>query len=101
MQFIGTDTTAAPTLKALKLKSNRIFENVLLNMKKLYGADLVHGDLSEYNILMEDGKPFLIDLSQAVPLNHPLAEELLTRDVKNICRYFGKKFDKVYDSIVN
>jgi RIO kinase 1 len=70
-------------------------------IKKLYRANLVHGDLSEYNILIKNREPYIIDISQGVPLDHPLAEELLQRDVKNISRFFNKKFDKVYSTIVS
>jgi RIO kinase 1 len=100
MEFIGDNTSAAPTLKDTKLKTNSIYKKVMTNLKKLYDAGLVHGDLSEYNILVKNKEPVIIDLSQAVPVDHPLGEELLKRDLKNISRYFGKKFDKVYSSIV-
>jgi RIO kinase 1 len=100
MEFIGVDSMAAPTLKDTKVKSNSIYKKVMTNLKKLYDAGLVHGDLSEYNILLKNKEVIIIDLSQAVPIDHPLGEELFKRDVRNISRYFGKKFDKVYSSIV-
>jgi RIO kinase 1 len=53
----------------------------------MYEAEIVHGDLSEYNIL-NDGEPVIIDLSMGVLLDHPLAEEMLERDVHNILTYF-------------
>ena len=101
MEFIGVDAQPAPMLKEVGLKTNDIYNKVIMNVKKLYQAGLVHGDLSEYNVLVDGDEVFLIDISQAVPLDHPLAEELLARDVNNLCRYFGKKFDKVYSSIVS
>jgi RIO kinase 1 len=78
-----------------------VYEEVVLNTKRLFEARLVHGDLSEYNILLRKDEVVLIDLSQAVPVDHHLAEELLKRDAKNVARFFGKKFDKVYDSIIS
>jgi RIO kinase 1 len=51
----------------------------------------VHGDLSEYNVMIWDEKPIIIDVSQAVPVTHPLAKQLLRRDVENINRFFIKK----------
>ena len=46
--------------------------------------NLSHGDLSEYNILNVREKPQIIDVGQAVPKEHPMYEELLKRDMKNI-----------------
>ena len=54
-------------------------------------ADLVHGDLSQYNILLSHGHPYIIDLSQATLRSHPSSRELLERDIKNIV-YDSKKF---------
>ncbi|MCK4844964.1 MAG: hypothetical protein KAS95_04770, partial [Candidatus Heimdallarchaeota archaeon] len=52
-------------------------------------ANLVHADLSEYNILYYNKKPIIIDVSQAVLLDHPQAAFFLYRDVSNINRYFS------------
>ncbi len=51
-------------------------------------ARLVHGDLSEFNILNLNGNPIIIDLSHATPIEN--AKELFERDVKNICIFFNK-----------
>lgn len=60
-------------------------------MKLLYQkAKLVHGDLSEFNILNFNENPVLIDLSHSTPVKSAAAEELLNRDIANICRYFKK-----------
>jgi RIO kinase 1 len=101
MEFIGTEANPAPTLKTTGIRTDKTYKMVVLEANKLYKAGLVHGDLSEYNILINRGKPFIIDLSQSVPMDHPLAVELLNRDAKNISRYFGKKFDKVYEAIIS
>jgi len=53
-------------------------------------ANLVHCDLSPFNILYYKEKPYLIDLGQAVLLDHPHAIEFLKRDIKNICQYFQR-----------
>ena len=53
-------------------------------------AKLVHGDLSEFNILYHNQKPVIIDISQAVSIQHPKAEIYLARDIKNIFNYFEK-----------
>lgn len=91
MKFIGKDGISAPTMKEqLPKKPERIYENLLIQLERLYRkATLVHGDLSEYNIMIWRGRPVLFDLSQAVPLSHPLADSLLQRDLKNLNRYFS------------
>ena len=57
-------------------------------------ANLVHGDLSEYNILYYRKKPYVIDWAQAVVKDHCMSGEWLDRDIKNITRYFNKLGDK-------
>ena len=62
-------------------------------MRLLYKeANLVHADLSEYNILIDpnDVTPILIDMGQSVTLEHPNAREFLNRDVQNILRFFSR-----------
>jgi len=61
-------------------------------VKKLYrDAKLIHGDLSEYNIfILPNNDIVLIDLSQAVRIEQPIADSLLLRDLKNIIRFFKK-----------
>ncbi len=95
MEFIGEDELPAPTLveigKGLReLDVEGIFNDVVKNLKKLYQkAELVHADLSEYNIMYFDGVWF-IDMGQAVTLRHPMSESYLERDVRNILRFFAK-----------
>ncbi|RMF89726.1 MAG: serine protein kinase RIO [Methanobacteriota archaeon] len=100
MEFIGEGDVAAPMLRDVKLRTEGFYREVVEEVKRLYESGLVHGDLSEYNILVHRGKPVLIDISQGVPVSHPMAEELLRRDVGNVARFFGKKFDKVWATIV-
>ena len=94
MEFIGNDGIAAPRLKDIKSQLedvDEIFDTVVEYIVKLYNeAHLVHSDLSEFNILYDDGRPVFIDMGQAVTLDHPKAEEFLERDIKNIVRFFGK-----------
>ncbi|MCD6530746.1 serine protein kinase RIO [Candidatus Bathyarchaeota archaeon] len=91
MEFIGEDGMSAPLLKEAEVKDPKtVYEKVLENVKKLYRCGLVHSDLSEYNIMVFDSEVFLFDLSQAVPLEHPMAEEFLMRDIRNLVRFFRK-----------
>lgn len=91
MAYIGDDYSPAPLLKDVVVaKPERIFKDVVRNMVRIQKARLVHGDLSEYNILVWKGWPYIIDVGQGVPLDHPMSSEWRERDVKNICRYFRK-----------
>ncbi len=53
-------------------------------------AELVHADLSEYNIMIWKGKPIIFDISQAVLVKHPMADTFLRRDLENLNNYFRK-----------
>ncbi|MEM4258432.1 MAG: serine protein kinase RIO [Candidatus Thermoplasmatota archaeon] len=92
MEYIGSSQQPAPMLKDYKLKfPQRIFNSLTLSMKRLYQhAGLVHADLSPYNILLYKEKPVIIDVGQAVVLEHPSAEDFLKRDIHNIVSYFRK-----------
>lgn len=94
MKFLGENGQRAPLLKEIPSLDNpyEIYEQIINFMAKSYKrAKLVHADLSEYNVMIWNGKPFIIDVSQAVPVTHPLAEEFLKRDVENINRFFLRK----------
>ena len=54
-------------------------------------ANLVHADLSEYNILWYDGEPWIIDVGQGVTNQHPHAEEFLVRDVTRLVKWINKQ----------
>jgi RIO kinase 1 len=72
------------------LRDPKSFYDRLIDLvKQLYsGADLVHGDLSEYNIMVWRGSPVIFDMSQAVPSGHPMAAQLLRRDLRRLNNYF-------------
>jgi RIO kinase 1 len=110
MQFIGFGTIPAPKLKDIKSLSNPLetFDSILHFIKDLYqDANLVHGDLSEFNILYHNKKPLVIDISQAVSNQHPKAEYFLVRDIKNIFYFFEKTGvnppdpEKFYYDVIN
>ena len=64
---------------------------VLLNVRKMYhDCKLVHGDLSEYNMLYHQGEAFIIDVSQSVEHDHPHALEFLRKDLCNVTEFFRK-----------
>ncbi len=92
MDFIGEEGVSAPSLKEqLPENPGKVYREVMANLVKLYRrADLIHGDLSEYNIMLYKGKIVLFDMAQAVPSSHPMAKSLLERDLANINRFFSK-----------
>lgn len=93
MEFIGDkEGNPAPLLKNAKISNPKKIADILINyIKILYNnAKLVHGDLSGFNVLIKDGEPVIIDISQGVVVDHPLAEELLNRDIGNLLKDFKK-----------
>jgi len=68
---------------------------MLQKLKRLFcEARLVHGDLSEYNILVaETGKFAFIDWPQSVAAGDPSASELLTRDISNVVKFFARRYN--------
>ncbi len=92
MQFIGDKGVPAPLLKDRESDvTAKLYERLLKEVKLLYDkAGLVHADLSEYNVMMWRSRPVMIDMSQAVSLNHPLADTFLRRDLSNLNSFFAK-----------
>jgi len=90
MEFIGEDFSPYPKLKDVNIENpEQALQITLKKMKKLWDdEELVHGDLSEYNILVETDALAWIDFSQGVHKSHPEAENLLERDVENVTNFF-------------
>jgi len=93
MEFIGKDGVSAPRLKEIPPQDpQKTYKQLLTFMRRLYQkAELVHGDLSEYNLMTWKGKLVMFDMSQSVPTSHPLAQELLNRDITNVNRFFSRQ----------
>jgi len=72
----------------------KILKEILSNIRKVYvEAGVIHADLSEFNIILQpDGHVLIIDWPQYVKKDHPNAEQLLERDVRNIVHFFRRKF---------
>jgi RIO kinase 1 len=85
---------AAPRLNDVELtpeQAREYFQMLLHQVVLMLCAGIIHGDLSEYNILLSDHGPVIIDLPQAVDAagnNH--AQSMLERDVNNLTQYFGQ-----------
>ncbi|CAN1266260.1 Serine/threonine-protein kinase rio1 [Linum perenne] len=94
MEFIGKDGWAAPRLKDASLSLDRLREGymeMIMIMRTLYQkCKLVHGDLSEYNILYYEGHLYIIDVSQSVDLDHPRALDFLREDCVHVSDFFKK-----------
>jgi RIO kinase 1 len=92
MEYIGYSDRPAPLLKDVTLDNPKELLHTLINyISKMYKkAELVHSDISAYNILMYKNKPYIIDLGQGVLLEHPNAQEFLKRDIHNVVSYFKK-----------
>jgi len=86
--------SAAPRLNDLDLSREQALEYHGLLIKevvRMLCAGLVHGDLSEYNILVDANGPVIIDLPQAVDAAaNNNAARMLERDVDNLADYFGR-----------
>lgn len=94
MQFVGRDFSPFPKMKDVEIENPEgAFNVVLKDIKKLWNEEqLVHGDLSEYNILVTDESELVwIDFSQGVHKTHPEAENLLKRDIENVANFFRRQ----------
>ena len=89
-EFIGDEKPAPPLKDQYPKDPEKFFQETIKQMKKLYKTGLIHGDLSSFNILNYKEKPVLIDFSQSTLIKTPNSEELLIRDIKNICYFFKK-----------
>lgn len=84
----------APRLSDVTMSAEQAIEGHAVVMGYVVGmlcAGVVHGDLSEFNVLMGEDGPIIIDLPQAVNAaanNH--AQSMLTRDVNNLTNYYGQ-----------
>jgi RIO kinase 2 len=74
-------------------KPEKVFREILLNVRRTYlKAGIIHADLSEYNIVLKpDMHILIIDWPQYVTREHPNAEDLLKRDIRNIVRFFYRR----------
>jgi len=92
MEYLGTEEGRAKRLSEVDLENpETAYEVVREYMRRLHGAGLVHGDLSEYNLIVHEDQIYVIDLGQAVTVHHPSAEEFLERDCENVAAFFRRQ----------
>jgi RIO kinase 1 len=94
MTYIGDEARAAPQLRAHRPgreEAEDLFRQVIRAVETMLFVNVIHGDLSAYNVLVWEGRATVIDLPQAVdPRKNRHAFDLLERDVVRICEFFAR-----------
>jgi RIO kinase 1 len=92
MELVTQDSLPAPLLREATLELEdyeRIYKQILIDMRHIYHrCNLVHADLSEYNLLVRDQKVVWIDVGQSVEHDNPNSTIFLRRDIATITKYF-------------
>ncbi|MFB6292761.1 MAG: serine/threonine-protein kinase Rio1 [Halonotius sp.] len=92
MELVGLVEDRARRLAEVSVENpETAFEVVREYMDRLHTAGLIHGDLSEYNMIIHDGELVIIDLGQAMTVHHPNARDLLERDCENVAAFFSRQ----------
>ena len=92
MELVGLAEQRARRLAEVSVENPQTaYEVVREYMRRLYAAGLVHGDLSEYNMIIHEGELVVIDLGQAVTVHHPNAADFLDRDCENVAAFFSRQ----------
>ena len=94
MSFIGSEQRPAPKLKDVVLTTSlgtHAYKQCVEMMCTMFQkCNLIHADLSEYNMLWHENNVYFIDVSQSVEPMHPHALEFLYRDCNNVTSFFKK-----------
>jgi RIO kinase 1 len=92
--LMDLEGNAAPRLNDLALTAELAREYHLILIRqvvRMLCAGIIHGDLSEYNVLVDSTGPVIIDLPQAIDAAaNNQALKMLLRDVENLAAYFGR-----------
>ena len=95
MTYCGDDRMAAPTLNTVTLEQDEaksLFTEVMQNAELMLQNNLIHGDLSAYNILYWEGQITVIDFPQVTNSHaNDNAHFILKRDINRVCDYFAKQ----------
>ena len=94
IEYFGEEKLPAPPLGNVELdrdEAHRLFGQFVHNLEVMLVTNIVHGDLSPYNILYHEERLVIIDFPQAVdPRFNRSAFRLFTRDVEAVCAYFER-----------
>lgn len=94
MEWIGDEDGPAPQLKDIPLgvvEASLLFDQLIADIELWLACNVVHGDLSAYNILLDGDRMVTIDFPQAIdPRVNANAERLLARDVEHVCQHFAR-----------
>lgn len=94
MEYLGTLILAAPLIKDIDFSprlAKSTFDEIIKSIKIFLENGIVHADLSEFNILWWQDKPFIIDFPQAVDIrSNSNYKILLKRDIENVISFFNK-----------
>ena len=94
MEFLGKGGWPSPRIRDANLSEKRLREayvQTILIMRHMYQrCKLVHGDLSEYNLLWHENEVYVIDVSQSVETDHPSALDFLRKDASNVNDFYRK-----------
>lgn len=96
------DGNVAPRLGDVTMSAEQAVEDyrlVMLYVVRMLCVGVVHGDLSEFNVLLEEQGPVIIDLPQVVnAAANNQAESMLSRDVNNMTNYYGQFAPELLDT---
>ena len=93
MDFLGENGVPAPRLRDAQIDDWRVvYDQTILMIRRLYQrCHLIHADLSEYNLLYFQSEIWMIDVSQSVEHDHPMALDFLRRDCSIMSDFFERK----------
>jgi len=97
MSFVGSDGVPAPQLREVPRASLTVadwtsayLDTIAIIHSLYHDCKLVHGDLSEYNLLRHEGDTWAIDFGQAVDTSHPDHIAFMLRDIQTVNNFFEK-----------
>jgi RIO kinase 1 len=94
MEYLGTVNLPAPLIKDIDFSvdlAKQTFDEIIQSIKIFLKNGIVHADLSEFNVLWWQDKPFIIDFPQAVDIRtNPNYKLLLWKDVNHLVTFFSK-----------
>jgi len=106
MESIGGNMPAQQLKGHVPENMEEFAEKIIESIRKMAKIELVHGDISEFNILNHNNKPYFIDFSQGTSIKDHNAHGYLKRDINNVVRFFKKHklvldAEKIYEDIKN